>query len=362
MSTRATLPLLMLLSCFAAQADAAKIAPYRFPVKCGKPNAFVPYAASQRFEKPNTKITRIIVGIHSSGFDSMKCLDALQQAAARVKGTNDLCLIVTPQFFDVNHIKEQIPEGLIAWKVSPYRGTSGAVCGPKKEGVTFSAYGAMNQLLTHLVDLKRFPNLTTVVVVGHSSGGQMAQRYAVAGTYVPQNGVAIRYVASAPSSFAYLDAKRPRQGSPIRFEALDGETLKRFPHYNKWGYGLENRYQAFRRGDDDFFRRRYAARRVLYLCGSKDTDTQSSSLSTNYGAMLQGRQRLERMRFFYAHLIDVFGEDIRKTHAMAVAPGVDHNGFKAYVSRPALRFLFDFDPRDSDRDGASDWDEWLAGT
>lgn len=271
MSLRYVLALICLVCAVSEDAVGAKIAPFRFAVKCDNPRAFIPYAATQRVDKPNSRITRI-------------------------------------------------------------------------------------------VSLDRFPNLKTVVVVGHSSGGQMAQRYALAGTYAPRNGVAIRYVASAPSSFAYLNEKRPRRGSPVKFETLDAEALKSYPDYNKWGYGLENRYRAFRRGNDDYFRKRYAARRVLYLCGDKDTDMNSSSLSKNYGAMLQGRQRLERMQLFYAHLIDVYGDEIRKTHAMAVAPGVDHNGYRAYASPQGLRFLFDVDRRDSDHDGTSDWDEWLAGT
>jgi len=106
------------MSVMAEDLPAAEIARYRFPVKCGLPNAFVPYAATQPVDRPNPKITRIIVGIHGSGFDASKRLTALQQAAAKMKGTGETTLIVAPQFFGVNSIKERIPNGLIAWKSS----------------------------------------------------------------------------------------------------------------------------------------------------------------------------------------------------------------------------------------------------
>lgn len=362
--TRRFLCALIVIQMFVAadSLSAANIAPYRFPVKCGKPDVFVPYAATQPIDRSNPKINRLIVGIHSSGFDAVKCLTALQQAAAKVKGATESTLIVAPQFFGVNSIKQQIPNGLLAWKVSPYRGSSLACIGPQKEDISFSAHNVMNQLLTNIANSDRFPNLKTVVVCGHSSGGQMAQRYAITSAFRPKKGVAVRFVASGPSSYAYLNEKRPRQGSPVTFESLDGEMLEKYPLYNNWGFGLENRYQAFRRAKDDYLRQRYASRRVLYLCGSKDNNPNDPSMSTNYGAMLQGRNRLERMKLFYAHLIDVYGEDIKKTHAMAIASGVDHNGFKAYASPAGLKFLFDSSRTDSDKDGKTDWEEWLAGS
>ena len=77
--------------------------------------------------------------------------------------------------------------------------------------------------------------------------------------------------------------------------------------------------------------------------------------------MLQGRHRLERLNYFYQHLVEVFGEGIKKRHALVIAPGIDHNGFRAYASEGGLKVLFDHDPKDSDNDGKSDQQEWLEG-
>lgn len=361
MSRRSLLVFCVSLAAVCEFAIAADVAPRRFPVKCAKPGAFLPYASTHPIDGPDPKIKRLIVGIHSSGFDAVKCLTALRQAAAKVRGATETTLIVAPQFFAVDAVKQRIPSGLVAWKVSPYRGSSLACVGPQKEGLALSAHHVMNQILQKIVDRKQFPNLTTVVICGHSAGGQMTQRYAITSAFRPPEGVSVRFVASGASSFAYLNEKRPRQkGSKVSFEPLTGAILKKYPNYNNWGYGLENRYRAFRRAKDDYLRRRYATRRVLYLCGSRDNNPQDRTMSTAYGAMLQGRHRLERMQLFYAHLIDVYGEDIRKTHAMAIASGVNHNGFEAYASRAGLKFLFDHSRIDSDNDGTSDWQEWLV--
>ncbi len=342
------------------QAPGADIASGQLPINCGKPDAFVPYASNHPIDKPNHEIKRLIVGIHSSGFDAIKCQRALGMAAGKVPGATGTTLILTPQFFGVDSIKQRIPDGMLAWRVLPYYGSSLACIGPRKEELVLSAHDVLNQILSTVVDHERFPNLKTVVVCGHSAGGQMAQRYAITSKFRPPRGVEIRFVASGASSYAYLDSGRPRQGKPVNFGPLEGELLKKFPAYNKWPYGLDDRYRAFRRAQSDYLRDRYATRRVLYLCGSKDNDPNDRSMSTAYGAMLGGRNRLERMKLFYLHLIDVYGEDIRKTHTTGVASGVNHNGFDAYASPMGLKFLFDHSRTDSDKNGKPDWQEWLA--
>lgn len=359
MNLRPLFPVLIILTT-AFAGHAARIAPYRFPIKCSEKGAFLPYVSSHLIGKSNAGIDRVIVGIHSSGFDALKCYTAIQQAAEKVRGAKTSTLIVAPQFFDVNSIKERIPAGLIAWKVSPYRGSSLACVGPAKKGLTLSAYDAVDQLLAFLNDKKKFPQLKTVVLAGHSSGGQMAHRYALVGKYNSRNGVPVHYVPSAPSSFAYLSEKRPVLGSENKFAKPSPAAIKKDPAYNNWGYGLASRYRAFRRASEDYIRGRYARRRVLYLCGSKDNNINDRSLSKVGAAMLQGRHRLERVQFYYQHLIDVYGQDITKLHSLNIAPGVDHNGFRAYASPAGLRVLFGYDPRDSDGDGISDWEEWLA--
>ena len=54
-----------------------------------------------------------------------------------------------------------------------------------------------------------FPNLKTVVVVGHSAGGQFVNRYAAGGAGCPNPLVEVRYVIMNPSSYLYVDDLGP---------------------------------------------------------------------------------------------------------------------------------------------------------
>ncbi|MBG88290.1 MAG: hypothetical protein CMO80_15490, partial [Verrucomicrobiales bacterium] len=64
--------------------------------------------------------------------------------------------------------------------------------------------------------------------------------------------------------------------------------------------------------------------------------------------------------YFYKHLIEVYGERIKKRHAKVLSDA-DHHGSRVYSCAGGLKVLFDHDPRDSDGDGKSDWEEWLEG-
>jgi pimeloyl-ACP methyl ester carboxylesterase len=59
----------------------------------------------------------------------------------------------------------------------------------------------------------RYPRLELVTLVGHSSGGQAVQRYALTTKMAVE--ARVRYVVANPSSFAYLNGERwLDQGKP----------------------------------------------------------------------------------------------------------------------------------------------------
>ena len=67
-------------------------------------------------------------------------------------------------------------------------------------------------MLATLADRARFPNLTTVVLIGHSGGGQLLNRYAIVGkSATTLAGIHVRYVIANPSSYFYFSDDRPQQ-------------------------------------------------------------------------------------------------------------------------------------------------------
>ena len=323
----------------ALQAPGLEIAPGQRPVGAKAPEAFIPYAASHSLSEPNRQITRILFSIHSSGFDARQYFENARNAASRVRGALPETLIIAPQFFEQKAIPEAIPDGMLFWRVSPYRGSSRGAIGPNVMKVSISAFEVMDEWLASLAERQLFPRLKNIVLVGHSAGGQFVQRYAMVGKFQPEGRIKCRYVVSAPSSYAYPSGERfDRRTS--RFVLPDGKALDACPDYNKWGYGLDSPYVYFSDVDADAISERYAERSVFYLCGANDTDPNHKAIGKSCGAMMQGRHRLERVQVFAAYLKQKYRASIARRHAFAVVPGVGHYGLKTMTSRSGLEFLF----------------------
>jgi pimeloyl-ACP methyl ester carboxylesterase len=327
------------LVCLPSLAADVDVAPQRHVVGGKAPKAFVPYKASHSLSEPNRRITRILFSIHSSGFDALAYFNNARAAAAKVRGAEPETLIVAPQFFEKRAVPGPIPEGMLFWRVSPFRGSSQGAVGAEEKRVSISAFEVLDQWLTALTDRKRFPQLRDVVLFGHSGGGQFVQRYAMVGAFDPPKGVKCRYVTSAPSSYAYPSGERfdPRTK---KVAVPDAKTLAACPDYNRWGYGLEAPYAYFSKTAADAVAKRYAERSVFYLCGANDSDPDDAALGKSCGAMLQGRHRLERMQHFKAYLDHKYGKAIAGRHRFAVVPKVGHFGRGTMTSESGLEFLF----------------------
>lgn len=110
-----------------------------------------------------------------------------------------------------------------------------------------------NHFLPLLANKAIFPNLKAITIAGFSAGGQFVQRYAWYSQYgSTDDALDVRMAVGDPSSYLYLDSRRPAAAcSPKRdtgvnwtcskFEApFKGATAssRACPGYDDWKYGL----------------------------------------------------------------------------------------------------------------------------
>lgn len=88
------------------------------------------------------------------------------------------------------------------------------------------SYEVYDMIVSHLRDKVSFPNLRTITFFGFSAGAQMILRYSLLPTQVPVSPlVHVRYVISDPSTFLYLDNRRPFTNGSLGFGIPDASWI-----------------------------------------------------------------------------------------------------------------------------------------
>lgn len=337
---RAACSLFCLLLCLGlAQAREVEVAGGRYPLTQDGVSIVLPYLSSHDLSAPNPAITRLVVAIHSSSYNPGVYLKRVERLLEDVPGEKSRTLVVAPHFLDEDVLPGALERDFVYWTNYPFRGSSKASWEGRK--LRFSAFEAVDGLLQDLVAKGNYPNLRSVVILGHSAGGQMVNRYAAAGRFESDaanpRGIEVRYLVMAPSSYLYFSGERGTGGATDHFSVPQNPPKG----YNDWGYGLSKLYSYHKRCGvtADWMIAQYRKKRVLYLVGSEDRDPSDTSLARFPEAMVQGRQRLERGQTYYNFLVHFFGDSIKERQRFEVVPGARHSGRELMQAAVAVRFV-----------------------
>ncbi|HFS85117.1 MAG TPA: hypothetical protein ENK72_00665 [Epsilonproteobacteria bacterium] len=223
------------------------------------------------------------------------------------------------------------------WNTAPFWGSSRGLITSQK--VNISAYEVLAHLLMSIILSGNFPHLKQIVILGHSAGGQLVNRYAASNTIEETFNIPVKYMVMAPSSYLYFTDERICDKREKKFCKLKEKDKQ----LNRWGYGTEKLYGYHKRHHitPHSMKRRYQHATILYLVGEND-DKRDASLSTHIGAMAQGNHRKERAMIYYNYLQHLFGSDITRNQKLVIVPNVGHWGKGLMRSREGTQFiLFD---------------------
>ena len=284
--------------------------------------AFLALYVSSDWSVPQPGITRALVVIHGVARNAdvyyRSGLAARTAAGDFGRGT----IVIAPQFLaDIDASPNHIPPDTLRWSRTGWEGGDAALA-----PAPVRSYAALDAILTRLADKRLFPRLTEVVIAGHSGGGQVVQRYAIAGAGEAA-GIKVRYVVANPSSYAYFSPERPE---PAIAPACPG--------YDDWKYGMGRRPDWLARVPVPELERRYVARDVIYLLGTKDIDPNHPALDKSCMAEAQGPVRYARGKAYVATMRARDGGTPH--HQQWDVPGVGHDGDKMLTSACGLAALF----------------------
>ncbi|WP_436231121.1 alpha/beta fold hydrolase [Caballeronia sp. LjRoot29] len=303
----------------------------QFDIQTTSGNGTFPVYSTMPLDATAAGMERVVIVVHGESRNAKSNWFSTVEAArmAEVTGTT---LIVGPQFLIPQDIAAHgLPPSVLRWKLHDWsRGW------PALSPVPVSGFEVLDRLLDHFADRTRYPDLRTVVLVGHSAGAQLVQRYAAVGhgeQALTALGIHIRYVVAEPSSFLYFDDLRPSAAGG--FKAVDPASC---PGATLWRYGLDNAPSYVRGRSAQAVEAAYAARDVVYLAGTADNDPDHSELDRSCAGELQGSDRLSRSLSYMQYMRMRHPTDLHQS--LVLVPGADHDSRHVLAASCSLPVLF----------------------
>ena len=306
---------------------------------------------SYALSKAEPAVTRALIIVHGLGRDADGYYASALAAAFAAHALDDT-IIIAPHFSSgEGRCKDTLASGEIGWHCQPRNDTWRT--GGESLGGGVTSFDVIDELLRKLNDRTIFPNLKTIVVAGHSAGGQFVERYAMASTVYDSLAVKPSYVVMNPSSYAYLDELRPTasayptqvatlapgyqaplpEKAPVPFARYrDAESCTGF---DRWPYGLKDRNGYAAKVPDEVLKKQVAERPTTYLAGEYDV-LPLHDFDASCAAMAQGSTRLARA-FAFAKYVD---ERYGAKHEVFAVGGCGHSGRCMLLAGKSLKLLF----------------------
>jgi pimeloyl-ACP methyl ester carboxylesterase len=290
--------------------------------------------ASAPLGPPRPEIERAVVVIHGTLRNADVYFTGMKKAKDMAGAAGTRSLVLAPQLLARVDLEKH---GLLSSKLAYWSLDGWKEGGLSETAPKVSSFAALDRVLEHLADRGRYPNLRTVIVAGHSAGGQVGHRYAVLGgadERLQAAGLTLTHIVANPSTYLYLTPERPDANGGFAVpEASDCAA------YDDYKYGLR-KLPGHLSADPDTLKGRYAKRRVAFLLGEADNDPNHRVLDRSCQGKAQGPHRFARGRAFHAYERKLFGETIAERHTLTTVPGVGHDNGRMFQSAAGLALLF----------------------
>jgi pimeloyl-ACP methyl ester carboxylesterase len=257
-------------------------------------------------------------------------------------------VIIAPRF---TAGRDSVAPNEVVW---PERRDSWRSGGMSPSNPTLSAFDFADELLRELANKKIFPNLTKIVVAGHSAGGQFANRYEMTNkVHGTLGNVQVSYVVANPSSYAWPASVRPLptgDANPVDAYKASLEPhaeevhsnytygpfdVSKVPTYNKWPAGLEDRTGYTAGMSDEQLTKNLVERPTTYLLGQVDV-LPLGGFDSSPSAMAQGPTRRARGEAFFKYVNGTLGAK----HKAIIVPECGHNDRCIYTTDIVFPVIF----------------------
>ena len=306
----------------------------------------------------NEKIEKVVVVIHGQGRNADGYFRHMLAAGFLADALNNT-LIISPRFASNNgkSCLDQLDDKEVGWVCSGSESWRSGGNRAKGSGSDLNSFDFMDAILLKLSNEKTFPNLKSIVIAGHSAGGQYVNRYQFANRLheklASERRIQVSYVIGNPSSYTYPEALRPTKNavpSNVSAEApgymsvqpkvaepafVSFKDKNSCTTFNQWPYGLENKKGYVTGIADSQLKSQLSTRPATYLLGELDI-LPLYGFDDSCAAMAQGPTRLAR-GFAYAKFVN---DTFKANHKAIMVNACGHDARCMFTSETALPILF----------------------
>jgi pimeloyl-ACP methyl ester carboxylesterase len=296
----------------------------------------------------NTAVHRALIMVHGTNRNADHYFKTATSAAFLAGALEDT-VVIAPSFLSSDKgCADKLQADEVSWSC---RGDSWRSGGTSTSNKNLTSFDFVDELLRRLADKKVFPNLTNIVIAGHSAGGQFVSRYEMANRVGDSLGVTVSYVVANPSSYAWPDATRVlpaddglpenavagwKEEAPHTAFTYGPFDASKVPTYDRWPYGLENRTGGYTVGmTDEQLKKQLASRPTTYLLSQVDT-LPLGGFDGSPSAMVQGATRRARGEAFVKYI----NQQLGSTNKALIIPECGHNDRCVYTTDAVLPVIF----------------------
>ena len=297
----------------------------------------------------NENISRALILVHGGARNADDYFRTGLAAAFLADKLQDT-IVIAPRFAgnDGENCTDDLAENELNFPCEQPR--SWRVGSAAKNDANVTSFDVVDEILRDLADNEAFPNLSTIVVAGHSGGGTFVTHYEMANLIHEGLGIPVTYVAANASYYAYLDGHRP---ADTAFPANIAATIPRYvppdsgssplsfvpfsdaancATYDTWPFGLQGRFGYSARVSDELLKTQIANRPTTYLVGSSDVRRNGDTCPK----AAQGPNNLARGLAYVRHANERHGAQ----HDLFVVRGCGHNFRCMFTMDQSLPVLF----------------------
>ncbi len=286
------------------------------------------FYATHNLEVINSNLNSVIFVIHGLSAPDAQVRSEYDGLVSGVNSSSSSTstMVIAPHFFHEGTGLE------IDWDNAVWR-AGGKATSP--DGTALSSSQIVDYFLTdYLLDNPNFPDLTNVIIAGHSAGGQFVQRYAAINETEQQfPNYTFTYLAANASHYVYPNA--------LRWNGTDTFVPADCGTYNNYPYGLDalaedSRYAFISLIGLENIRLQLLSRKLYYVLGELDVANATSGCEPESQQGGSGDSRYQRGQFMLEFMNDQYPTN---QHEILSVPGVGHNATGIYTSPEFIQLL-----------------------